>query len=327
MRRSVRRQLLIALGAVCAAPRLGIAQPTNRQPVVGILGPAAPSKFWPDGFAALLQKSGLEQGRDFVLDARWTGGDDARLPKLAAELVASGVSVIVAAGNFAIEAARRATQTLPIVMLFAGLPVENGYIRTLAKPGGNVTGVTWDPPEIAGKKLELIRDLVPGSKRIALLWQPDFPGMRIYGAYADRAAAVYGITLEHFDVTRAGDFARALAGITAYRPDALYVVPTGEIAQRQDEVAAFARQRRLVSFGTSPTWIASGGILYYGPDSSELLERGASYVHRLLRGAKAADLPVEQPRTYRLVVNAKAAREIGHSIPQSIILRADHVIE
>ncbi len=327
MRRPVRRQLLIALGAVCAAPRLGIAQPANRPPVVGVLGLAAPSRFWPDGFAALLRKFGLEQGRDFVLDAHWSGGDDARLPKLAAELVAGGVAVIVAAGNLATEAARRATRTQPIVMLAVQLPVENGYIKSLAKPGGNVTGMAWTPPEIAGKNFELIRDFVPGSKRIAVLVNSDYPGMRIYAGHTDRAAAAYGMTLKRFEVRRPGDFAPALEQIAVYRPDALYVVTAGEIGRRENEVIAFARERRLIAFGTSSTWAAAGGILQYGPDIRELLERSASYVHRLLRGANAADLPVEQPRIYRLVVNAKVARETGHTIPPSILARADRVIE
>lgn len=325
--RADRRQILIALGAVCALPRLGIAQPANRPPVVGILGLAAPSKFWPDGFAALLRKFGLEQGRDFVLEARWSGGDDARLPKLAAELVASGVSVIVAVGGYAIEAARRATQSHPIVMLGAQHPVELGYIKSLAKPGGNVTGMTWSPPEFSAKQFEIIRDCVPGAKRVAVLVDSDIPGMRLYADHTDRAAAAYGITLKRFQVKRAGDLSPVLEQVAAYRPDALFVVVNSEIGRRQNEVVAFARERRLFAYGTSSTWADSGGVLQYGPYIPEYVDRIASYVHRLLRGANAADLPVEQPRTYRLVVNSKAAREIGYTIPQSIILRADRVIE
>lgn len=327
MRRAIRRQLLIALGAVCALPRLGIAQPANRPPVVGALGLAAPSKFWPDGFAALLQKSGLEQGRDFVLDVRFSGGDYARLPKLAAELVAGRVGVIVAFGNHAIEAARRATQTLPIVMSFALHPVELGYIKSFAKPGGNLTGMAWTPPEIAGKNFQLLRDLVPGSKRIAIMVDSDWPGMRIAADHSDRAAVAYGVTVKRFVVTRREDLSRALEQIVEYRPDALYVVTAGEIGRRLNEVVAFARERRLISLGTTSTYADSGGILGHGPDLAEYLERTASYVNRLLRGAKPADLPVEQPRTYRIVVNAKAAREIGYTIPQSTVLRADRVIE
>ncbi len=322
-----RRQFLIALGATWAAPRLRAAQSAKHAPVVGVLGPEAPSALWPDGFAARVRKFGLEPGRDFVLDVRWTGGNVARLPKLAEQLAASGVAVIVATGNISVEAARRATRTLPIVMLGVQHPVENGYIRSLATPGGNVTGVTWAPPEIAGKNLELIRDAVPGSKRIAVLVNPDYPGMRLYADHTDRAAAAYGMTLKRFPVRRPEDLAPALEQVAAYKPDALYVVSAGEIGRREKEVAAHARKNRLLSFGASPTWVASGGILQYLPDYLELVERGAYYVARLLRGAKAAELPVELPRTYQFVVNAKAAREIGHTIPALILSRADRVIE
>ena len=327
MRRSVRRKILIALGTVCAAPRLGIAQPANRPPVVGILGPAAPSPFWPKGFAALLRKYGLGEGRDFVLDARFSGGDNTRLPKLAAELLASGARVIVAVGPYAIDAARRATRTHPIVMLIGVLPVELGFIKSFAKPGGNVTGMAWTPPEIAGKHFQLISESVPGAKRIAILLDLEFPGMPIYRSYSDRAGATYGITSKIFEVTRPGELAQALERIAKYRPDAFFVVPTGEIEKREKDVVAFAREHKLVTLGTNTTWAASGGVLQYAPEMAEYFDRGASYVHRLLRGENPADLPVEQPRTYGLVVNAKAAREIGYTIPQSILVRADRVIE
>ena len=322
-----RRQFLIAGGALLAAPQLGIAQTEIRPPVVGILGPAAPDPFWPKGFAALLRKYGLVEGRDFVLDTRFSNGDDTRLPKLAAELIASRVKVIVAVGPYAIDAARRATRTHPIVMLAGVLPVELGFIKSFAKPGGNVTGMAWTPPEIAGKHFQLISESVPGAKRIAVLVDLKHPGMPIYRSYSDRAAATYGIASKPFEVSRPGELAPALERIATYRPDAFFVVPTGEIQKRAKEVIAFAREHKLVTLGTSTTWAASGGVLQYAPEMAEYLDRGAAYVHRLLRGANPADLPVEQPRTYRLVVNAKVAREIGYTIPQSILVQADEVIQ
>jgi putative ABC transport system substrate-binding protein len=322
-----RRQFLVIAGAVLAAPQLGIAQTEIRPPVVGLLGPAAPDPFWPKGFATLLRKYGLVEGRDFVLDARFSGGDDTRLPKLAAELIASGARVIVAVGPYAIDAAHRATQTHPIVMLLGTLPVELGFIKSFAKPGGNVTGMAWTPPEIAGKHFQLISESVPGAKRIAILVDLKYPGMRIYRSYSDRAAATYGIASKHFEVSRPGELSPALERIATYRPDAFFVVPTGEIGKRAKDVVAFAREHKLVTLGTSTTWAASGGVLQYAPEMAEYFDRGASYVHRLMRGENPADLPVEQPRTYRLVVNAKAARAIGYTIPQSILVRADQVIE
>jgi len=213
------------------------------------------------------------------------------------------------------------------VMYFGVLPVELGFVQSLARPGGNITGTAYHSFETAGKILALLRDAAPAAKRTALLWNPDFPGMRAYGNEVDRVAPGMGMTLKYFDATTPDAIAPALAQIATYRPHALFVAYDSVIGLRLDQITGFARERRLVSMGTSPVFAYRGGCLAYGPDLEDVAARTASHIDRILRGAKPADLPVEEPRRFQLVVNLSTARAIGHPLPSGFLARADRVLD
>ena len=324
-----RRVVLVAGGCALVRPLDALAQGPVRR--VGILntGAAATSaaSSWGLVFIELLQRAGYEPGRNLALEVRYAEGRVERLDELAQELVQLKVELIVAVQNDAVAAARRATRSLPIVMAFSLEPVENGFVDSLARPGGNVTGTGWLSAEIAGKDLEVLRDAVPHATRVAVLGNPVTPGMERYGAEANRAARALRITLLPFAAARPQEIAPALDRIAASTPDALYVVSDSVIETRLDEIVAFALAHRLPTIGTGIRLVEAGGLLYYGADIREILARTVSFIDRILRGAKPADLPVEAPARFELVANLKTAKALGITIPQSILLRANRLIE
>ena len=326
---TTRRVVLVAGGCALVRPLDALAQGLVRR--VGILntGAAATSaaSSWGLVFIELLQRAGYEPGRNLALEVRYAEGRVERLDELAQELVQLKVELIVAVQNDAVAAARRATRSLPIVMAFSMEPVENGFVDSLARPGGNVTGTGWLSAEIAGKDLEVLRDAVPHATRVAVLVNPATPGMERYGAEANRAARALRITLLPFAAARPQEIAPALDRIAASTPDALYVVSDSVIETRLDEIVAFALAHRLPTIGTGIQLVEAGGLLYYGADIREILARTVSFIDRILRGAKPADLPVEAPARFELVANLKTAKALGITIPQSILLRANRLIE
>jgi len=212
-------------------------------------------------------------------------------------------------------------------MMFASVPVELGFIASLSRPGGNVTGTTYTDLHTPTKFLEILRDARPSVRRMAVLRNPSYPGMLNYSVVFERAAESVGIRLQYFDVARTGEVSAALEKIAASRPDALGFAQDPVIEPRIPEVTAFARQAKLMSIGTTSQWAESGGLFAYSPDPIHLVGRTASYVDRILRGAKPADLPVEQPSKFEFVINLKTANEIGLKVPHTLLLRADRVIE
>jgi putative ABC transport system substrate-binding protein len=319
---------LLALG-VASGPRRVYSQQPGVKRRIGYLT-AATSEFAKPFLPIIreqLRRVGYEEGRNLFIEWRFAEGRVDRLPELAENLVRQDIELIVASGNDPCIAAMRAKSTLPIVLFAGVVPVELGLVRSLSHPGGNVTGTTYNSPEMAGKTLEVLKDSVPGARRVALLWNPLYPGMRIYGAEVDRAASAFGVVMQYFDATRPEEIAGALQRIAASRPDSLYVANDPVVSSRMSEITAFALERKLPSIGTSEIFVAAGGLLYYGPDFPRIIERTMSYVDRILRGAKPADLPIEQPTYFELIVNTKTARALGLKIPQSILLRADRVIE
>jgi len=205
-------------------------------------------------------------------------------------------------------------------------PVEFGYIKGLARPGGNVTGTTWAGAEYTGKVLEILREAARGAKRIAVIWNPTYPFEPLQRADINQAASALGVKLEFFHITRPEEVRPALERIAAARPDGVYLGAERVALSRGNEIAAFAVENKLVMISTAPL-SDDGGLLYYGPLLSAIEERAAYYVDRILRGAKPADLPVERPTKYELVVNAKVARSIGYTFPPSLLQRADRVVE
>lgn len=323
--------MLVAPLGLWSTVRMAVAQGQPGVRRIGLLVPLSTEhRIFAATYASMqeaLRKSGWDEGRNLIVEKRYSEGGPERLYELALELLRSEVELIAAMANQAIAAALRATRQTPIVMFQGTLPVESGFVRSLAQPGGNVTGTSASPAEVAGKLVDVVHELIPSARRVAVIWNPDFPGMRVYAAQADRAAAALGITLQYFAATRPEQVPEALAQLRVAQFDALYVVSDPVIASHNAELARFAVERRLPSVGVTPSWTAAGGLLSYAMDYSRMAARTAAFVDRILRGARPADLPVEQPTNYDLCINVQTAKAIGLTIPPSLLLRADRLIE
>ena len=335
MRTVHRRQFLIAAGALFVAPSSLLAQTPEKARRIGFLSPdpadTAYGKYVQPGFSVSLQRLGYAAGRDLLIEWRWGDGTVSSLPPLAEELVNLKVELIVARSG-AIPAAMAATRSIPIVMLNGNFPVELGLIKSLAKPGGNVTGIAFIAPETIEKNLQLLKEFVPRVTRAGIFMSDSgkkSEGGKIYWGSVQRAAVSVGMTVEQFNVGK-GTLEEVMAalekmaarGIEAliYPAESVYRAHTGAIA-------AFLRDRKIISVGTGVGFAELGGLFDYGPDPRASFERTANYVDRVLKGAKPADLPVELPAKFELIVNLKTAKALGLKVPQSILLRADRVIE
>ena len=310
------------------------AQPAARLPRIGVLSlnraGSDVARFEAAALRQALSGAGLDEGRQLLIDWRYAETDSARLTGLAEDLVRQDVALILAVTNAALEAAMRATRRIPIVVIAAVLPVELGLVRSLAQPGGNVTGTAWASVEISGKVLQVLRDAVPRAARVAMLVSSAEPGMALYLVENRRAAQAMGLTTEVIDLAgQAGQasLATALRRVAASRPDALFVGSEGLAGSQLGEIAAFAQRQRLPAIGVTPQFIAAGGALHYGPNLASLAGRTASFVARILAGAAPAELPMELPIKYDLIINRKALRAIGLNVPNTLLQRADEVIE
>ena len=316
-----------ALGAALHAR----AQPAARAHRIGVLSlnrsGSEVAQFEAMGLRQALRAAGLEDGRNLQIEWRYADTDAARLAGLADELVRLDVALILAVSNAALQAAMRATRRIPIVVIAAVLPVELGLVRSLAQPGGNVTGTAWASVEIAGKVLQVLHDAVPGAARVAVLVSSADPGTPLYLAENRRAAHALGLTTEIIDLAGQTSLAAALQRVAASRPDALLVGSEALAGTQLGEIAAFAQSHRLPAIGVTPQFIRAGGAIYYGPNLASMARRTASFVARILAGALPAELPMELPTQYDLVINRKALKSIGVTVPQSLLLRADEVIE
>jgi len=270
---------------------------------------------------------GWVQGRNLVIEYRSAESQNDRLPELAADLVRGGVSVIVAENASATRATMQATSTIPIVMAGVGDPVRYGLIASLAKPGGNVTGLSFQISEMMLKNLELLKEIAPRTARVAFLSNPSNPGTAPTMADLKRAAPALGISVIQVEVLTPEDFERAFATIVRERADGILVAPEQLIFSQRHRIAAFAEKQRLPSAYAAVRFMDAGGLMAMAPNIADAPRLVASYVDRLLKGAKASDLPVEQPSKFELVINAKTAKAIGLTLPQAILQRADRVIE
>ena len=270
---------------------------------------------------------GWVEGRNLVIEQRSAENQNDRLPELAADLVRAGVSVIVAENAAATRAAMQATSSIPIVMAGVGDAVRYGFIASLAHPGGNVTGLSFLVSEMMLKNLELLKEVAPRTARVAFLANPSNPGAAPTMADLQRAALALGISVIQVDVLTPDDFERAFATIVRERADGILVAPEQLIFSQRHRIAAFAEKHRLPSAYASVRFMDAGGLMAMASNIPDFPRRLASYVDKLLKGAKAADLPVEQPSKFELVINAKTAKVIGLTLPQSLLLRADRIIE
>ena len=324
-----RRAFVTGLGAVLAAPISAKAQPTGKMWRIGLLDYAsdpASSSRW----AALrnrLRELGYVEGQNVVFESRGSDAQKDRLPGLARELVNAKVDIIVTAGSESAAAAKRATSSVPIVMATGGDVVGSGIVSSLARPGGNVTGVISLTSELGGKRLELLQQLIPRVSRVAILRDPDNRGTRAFVSDAERAAKSLGVVLQIVGVHGHKDLDGAFLAMKRAHADAvMFAENTAFIAYRQ-HVADLAVTHRLPMMAPAKEYALAGVLVSYGTDYSDLFRRAATYVDKILKGAKPGDLPIEQPTTFDLVINMKTAKALGLTIPQSLLRQADQVIE
>ena len=320
--------LCAALFALCSSAE---AQQPKKMAQIGFL--SARSGPFPAllAFQEGLRKLGWVSGQQIEIDYRYAGNDLNKLSVFAAELVRLKVEVIVAGpGNGPTIAAKRATKTIPIVMVGVVEPVSNGLVASLARPGANVTGVTYEVTrEQAGKNLELLKETVPAISRVALLRNPNDPTHPPYSKEAERAAKVLGVTLQFADVHARNEksLEDALGAVIKARANALLLTPDPFFADRRQQIINFAARNKLPTIYFGQGFVDAGGLMTYGLNPQDMWRRGAIYVDKILKGTKPADLPVEQPSKLELIVNLKTAKQIGLTIPQRVLARADRVIK
>jgi ABC-type uncharacterized transport system substrate-binding protein len=321
--------LLLAV-AVLVVPLTGEAQPAASLPRIGFLGTSSLSDpraaRYVGAFRLGLRELGYVEGQNIAIEFRWAEGKYDRLPGLAAELVRLKVNVLVAGSQAAIQAAKHATESIPIVMVAAD-PVATGFVASLARPGGNITGLSMMSAELIGKQLELLKEVVPKVSRVALLGNPANPGNAQWMQHAADAARALGVRLQPLEARDPSEIDNAFTEMTREQAGAVIILNDTMLSDNRIRIADHAARRRLPTvFGLSEH-AEAGGLLAYEASRSDRWRRAATYVDKILKGAKAADLPVEQPTTLELVINLKTAKALGLTIPQAVLLRADRVIQ
>jgi putative ABC transport system substrate-binding protein len=327
-----RRSFCRSLAAVLVAPGIAVAldaQQPARVPKIGFLFTADQVRSAPQvaAFRQELRELGYVEGKTVRLEFRFAEGAAERVPQLARDLVALKPDVIVATNDVSIAAARRETQTIPIVMVQSSDPAGAGFVASLAHPGGNVTGLSTQSPELSGKRLELLREVVPELARAALLWNPDARGNLLEYKETEMVARSLHVELQSVELYRAEDLEPALSAVTNGHAQALIVPPGNPAAiARRDQVASFAQRSRLPSIYGVREDVENGGLMSYGPSRTDLYRRAAVFADKILKGAKPADLAVEQPTKFELVINLRTAKALGLTIPPALLRRADDVI-
>jgi putative tryptophan/tyrosine transport system substrate-binding protein len=307
------------------------AQQPKKVPRIGYLSNTDPvgESTRSEAIRLALRERGYIEGQNIAIEYRYTEGKRDRAPELAAEMVRLKVDIIVVAGGASwIQAAKNATKTIPIVMTGAGAdPVKEGLVESLARPGGNVTGITNLIRELGGRRLELLKEAVPKLAGVAALYDPAIPGTtREVKEDLPVAARALGLTVRSWEVRAADGFEKVFAALNKERPDGLYVTGGGQMFANRKRIAGFASKSRLPSTYSSREAVEAGGLMSYGADLADSYRLVAWYVDKILKGAKPADLPVQQPTKFELVINLKTAKQIGVTIPQSVLYRADKVI-
>jgi putative ABC transport system substrate-binding protein len=318
------------VASLLAAPLAAEAQPAGKVYRIGVIVTSAPNetehliRALSEGLRAL----GYVDGRNIVMEKRYAEGRQERLPALAEELVRLNVDVIVTGSNPVVAAVKQTTTKIPIVMAVSRDPVGAGFIASLARPGGNITGLSNDPgPEIHAKNLEILKELVPGASRVAYLWNPLPPGAESYRKVVEDAARRLGVRLQPTAIRGHDDVERAFKDMVRERADAALVAQDPVLISARSQVAREAAKSRLPAMYGNTEYVEAGGLMSYGPSIVHQFRRAATYVDRILKGARPGDLAVEQPTKFELAINLKAAKALGLTIPPSLLQRADHVIE
>ena len=330
---TTRRAFISTLaGGLLAAPLAAEAQRPAKVWRIGILsigeGVFAPESN-PDqkAFMRGLEEHGYIVGQNAVIEIRGAAGKQERLPELAAELVRLRVDILVTPGTLTTLAAKHATTTIPIVMVSVGDPVGTGFAATFARPGGNITGLSDVNPELSAKRLALLKEIFPRLARAAVLLNPDHPPNVAQLKETQGAARILGVTLQTLEVRRSEDFERAFAAIAREHAEAVVVLPDGFTVSHRNQIAELAARHRLPTMFAQRAHVAAGGLMAYGATAADLYRQAASYVDRIFKGAKPADLPIQQPTRFELVINLKTAKALGLTIPPSLLQRADEVIQ
>jgi putative tryptophan/tyrosine transport system substrate-binding protein len=327
---TTRRQLMIALGAsALAAPLAPFAQQQGKVWRVGMLETTSTTLNAAnlDAFRQGLRELGYVEGRNLIIEYRSADGRSERFADLAADLVGLKVDLIVTRGTPAAVAAKNATRTIPVVMANAGDPVDSGLVTSLARPGGNLTGLSSLTVNLEAKRLGLLRELVPGGARIAVLYNMSSPNNLPQWKAIETAARAVSIQPQLLDVRKPEDLAPAFDAASRQRADALVVGGEGLFQANRKLIAELAAKHRLPAIYRSMEYIEAGGLMAYGPSYPDLYRRAATYVDKIFRGAKPGDLPVEQPTKFELILNLKTAKALGLTIPPPLLLRADEVIQ
>ena len=324
-----RREFITLLGGAATWPLAAQAQRTGKVSRIGFLGTSSPAleRHLVDAFRKKLRELGHVEGENIAIEYRWAEGRDERLPSLAAELVRLNPDVIVTTGTPGTIAARQATSTIPIVFASSGNPVGAGLAASTARPGGNVTGFTI-MAELEGKRLEILKEAIPRLSRIAVLWNPDNSVVREFYQQTRVAATRIGVTLQIVaEIRRIDDLKSAFSTVSSARPDAIMVLADRELLAHRAEIVNFAANSQLPGMYPYREYVDAGGLMSYAPSNIDLLLRTAIYVDKILKGTKPADLPVQEPTKFELVINLKTAKALGLEMPPLLLARADEVIE
>jgi putative ABC transport system substrate-binding protein len=325
----MRRRAFVGAAALLIAPRAGRAQDSVKAARIGRLSPLSPEADAPftSMFRHALQELGWVEGRSFTLVSRFAEGQPERLPELAASLVRDGVDVVLVGSNPGALAARNATRSIPIVMVTTGDPIGAGIVSSLARPGANLTGVTALGGELSAKRLEALKGAVPSVQRVAALVNPAAP---YTGPFLDERAGLardLGLTIQIVEARTRGELEAAFAAMARERAEAVMILTDVMFITERREVVELGARRRLPAVYFDRQFVDVGGLMFYGASLVHMYRRAAVYVDRILKGARPADLPIEQPTTFELVVNLRAARGLGLKIPPAFLARADEIIE
>ena len=321
-----RRDFISLIGGTAAAWPLAAQAQQTRLPIIGFVGTdAAAWSPWTTAFVQRLHELGWTEGRTVAIEYRWNEGQPERIAEIAAEFIRLKVDVIVTNG-IAAPTLKQATTVIPIVFTMAADPVRGGLVASLARPGGNVTGQSVQSIDVAGKRLELLREIVLDLRRLAILFNADFSQSVAEAEGVKAAAHTFDLEVAPLEIRRAADIAPAFETLKT-RIDALYVVGDALITANLNRIITFALSRRLPTTFNQRDYIQAGALMSYGPNFPALFRHAAEYVDKILRGAKPGDLPVEQPTKFDLVINLNTAKALGLTIPESFLLRADEVIE
>jgi putative ABC transport system substrate-binding protein len=322
------RRTFVTVGLFSALPAPALYAQQARPPVrLGFLRIVAPPRIYIDAFEQGLRDRGYAPGRDVEIEYRFAEGREEELDRLAKELVARKVAIIVVAGNQAIRAARTATRAIPIVMAVANDPVAVGLVTSLARPGGNITGTTLLSSTLVGKRLEIVQQLIPKVTRVAVLLNKDNPAHAVAWKETLGAAGTLRITVQPIEVQGADTFDGAFARMVKDRAEAVVLFEDAMFATERLRLVALASAMRMPAVYGQRNSVDDGGLISYGPSIADAYRNAATFVDKILKGGKPADLPIEQPTRFELVINMKTAKALGLTIPQSLLVRADEVIQ